>query len=92
MPRVKGDSHSKLLIASNSLARDFSGNCGDEPYQVVFRPGLILNLSEMYEFINVSNPSGGKIMKVLEDVKDFLKDKTGCTVIVQVCWQISSQI
>ena len=48
MPKVKGDRDSKLLIASNSLARDFSGTCGDEPYQVVFRPGLILNLSEMY--------------------------------------------
>ena len=46
--QVFGDKESKLIIAGNSLLRDFSGREGDVPYQVVWRPGLMLNLSEMY--------------------------------------------
>ena len=47
MPKVKGDSLSKLAIVSNSLARDFTGKCGDQPYQVVWRPGLSMYLYEL---------------------------------------------
>ena len=48
MTQVFGDKESKLIVASNSHLRDFSGKYGDVPYQVVLRPGLKLNLSEMY--------------------------------------------
>ena len=48
MAQVFGDKESPLIIAGNSLLKYFSGKCGDVPYQVVFRPGLILNLFEMY--------------------------------------------
>ena len=48
MAKVFGDKESNLIIAGNSLLKYFSGKCGDVPYQVVFRPGLILNLFEMY--------------------------------------------
>ena len=48
MAKVFGDKESNLIIAGNSLLKYFSGKCGDVPYQVVSRPGLILNLFEMY--------------------------------------------
>ena len=48
MTQIFGDKESKLIIAGNSLLRDVLGNYGDMLYQVVFRPGLMLNLSEMY--------------------------------------------
>ena len=46
--QVFGDKESKLIVAGSSHLRDFSGKYGDLPYQVVLRPGLMLNLSEMY--------------------------------------------
>lgn len=46
MATVIGDRESNLFIAGDSNLKYFRGNMGPVPYQVVCRPGLMLNLSE----------------------------------------------
>ena len=46
MVEVFGDRTSDLVIAGHSLVKDFSGNVGNVPYQVLLRRGLMLGLSE----------------------------------------------
>ena len=55
MATVSGDRESNLFIAGDSNLKYFRANMGNLPYQVVCRPGLMLNLSEHERCLYVSN-------------------------------------
>ena len=44
MAKVFGDRDSNLVIVGNSTMQNFTGNARDASYQVIARPGLIINM------------------------------------------------
>ena len=83
MATFRGERSSSLVICGNSLARDFTGDLGDTPYQVMFLRGINFFLSIDGNFIVILHLGRG-IMDLLEEVKVFLEGKSGTTVVVQV--------